>query len=48
MGLGDAGNAEVRVKWPDGAWSEPYAVTANGFVILQRGKAEATVWQPPR
>ena len=48
MGLGNAGNAEVRVKWPDGAWSEPYAVTANEFVILQRGKTEAAIWQPPR
>jgi hypothetical protein len=46
FGIGAAETAEIRVQWPGGEWSEPYAVAANGFSVLERGKAEATPWQP--
>lgn len=48
MGLGDAADAELRVKWPGGDWSAPYTVAANQFVILDRGKPAAAIWQPSR
>ncbi len=47
MGLGHSGEAELRVKWPDGEWSQPYRVQANKFVVIDRAKPEASYWQPP-
>ena len=46
FGIGAAETAEVRVQWPGGEWSAPYTLAANGFAVLERGKAEATPWQP--
>ena len=46
FGIGAADTAEVRVQWPGGEWSAPYTLAANGFAVLERGKAEATPWQP--
>jgi hypothetical protein len=46
FGIGDAKDAEIRVQWPNGEWSPTYKVAANGFALLERGKAEATPWQP--
>ncbi len=43
FGLGDAKKTEIRVQWPDGAWSQPYLVEANQFVILDREKSKAIV-----
>ncbi len=46
VGLGVSERASVRVQWPDGAWSHPYRVFANQFVVLQRGAGEAAYWYP--
>ncbi len=46
LGLGVAERAQVRVRWPDGAWSHPYRVFANNFVILERDRADALYWYP--
>ncbi len=46
VGLGTAERAEVRIKWPDGAWSAPFRVFANNFVILRRGDETARYWYP--
>lgn len=45
-GLGTAERATVRIQWPDGAWSHPYQVFANQFVIIRRGEERATYWYP--
>ncbi len=44
FGLGASDAAEVRIRWPHGAWSQPYAVKANQFAVLTRGRAEAEYW----
>ncbi|MEM7567938.1 MAG: FG-GAP-like repeat-containing protein, partial [Pseudomonadota bacterium] len=46
VGLGVSERASVRVQWPDGAWSHPYRVFANQFVVLKRGAGEAAYWYP--
>ncbi|MFW5679799.1 MAG: CRTAC1 family protein, partial [Pseudomonadota bacterium] len=46
LGLGVAERAEVRVRWPDGAWSHPYRVFADNFVILERDRPAASYWYP--
>ena len=46
MGLGQSERAEIRVKWPDGEWSQAYEVLANQFVIVGRGKPVVAYWQP--
>ncbi len=46
VGLGVSERASVRVQWPDGAWSHPYRVFANQFVVLNRGAGEAAYWYP--
>jgi enediyne biosynthesis protein E4 len=48
FGLGPAGEADVRVQWPDGETGPWLHVTANGFYDLQRGAAAAQPWLPPR
>ena len=48
VGLGTAPRAEVRVRWPDGAWSHPVRVLANQFAVIGRGAAEARTWLPPQ
>ena len=48
VGLGDATEAEVRVRWPGGGWSEPQRVTAGSFAMLERDVAAPRLWQPPR
>ncbi len=45
-GLGDADRAEVRVQWPDGETGPWMTVGADQFVTIERGTAEAIVWQP--
>ena len=39
MGLGDAAQAEMRVIWPDGVADAWQKLDANGFYVLERGKA---------
>ncbi|MGZ6267573.1 MAG: CRTAC1 family protein [Candidatus Limnocylindrales bacterium] len=48
FGLGSAANARVRVQWPDGEMGPWMTVTANQFVEIQRGAAEAHPWAPPK
>ncbi len=48
FGLGVAERAEIRVRWPDGSWSQSYRVFANNFVIIRRGKENAQYWYPPQ
>jgi enediyne biosynthesis protein E4 len=48
FGLGPAGNAQVRVKWPDGQTGPWIQVAANQFVYLDRGATEARPWSPPK
>jgi enediyne biosynthesis protein E4 len=45
VGLGTASQAEVRVTWPDGEVGAWQPVTANRFVLLERGKAPEP-WTP--
>ncbi len=46
VGLGDADEAEVRVQWPDGELGPWAEVPADSFVIVDRGRAEPTIWHP--
>jgi enediyne biosynthesis protein E4 len=46
-GLGGAGEAAVRVQWPDGEIGPWMTVGADQFVEIVRGTTEATPWQPP-
>ena len=45
-GLDDAERAEVRVQWPDGETGPWMTVGADQFVTIERGTAEAVIWQP--
>ncbi len=45
-GLGGAGEAEVRVRWPDGELGPWMTVDAGRFVEIERGATEATPWTP--
>ena len=47
VGLGTAERAELRIRWPDGEWSAPIRVFANGHVVVRRGEATAAMWYPP-
>jgi hypothetical protein len=46
IGLGDAGGAEVRVRWPDGELGPWVTVPANSFALLPRGASQGTPWAP--
>ena len=48
FGLGAAERAEIRVQWPDGEWSHPYRVFANQFVVIERGRPQASYWYAGR
>ena len=43
VGLGDAGSAEVRIRWPDGEVGPWQEVAANAFVTIPR-HGEPTEW----
>ncbi|HEX7172766.1 MAG TPA: CRTAC1 family protein [Candidatus Limnocylindria bacterium] len=45
VGIGQAGDAEVTVIWPDGTRDEPRTVEANRFIILPRD-AQPRPWEP--
>ena len=47
FGLGPAGEAEVRVQWPDGETGPWMRVAANQFADIERGATEARQWLPP-
>ena len=46
FGLGAAETAEVRIRWPHGEWSQPYALNANQLAILKRDRSDPGVWMP--
>ncbi len=46
FGLGDADSADVRVAWPGGETGPWLHVTANEFVVVHRGDAQAHRWSP--
>jgi hypothetical protein len=47
LGLGPAGSAELRVRWPDGETGPWLAADADQFVVIERGAPEAVPWTPP-
>ena len=47
FGLGTAGEAEIRLQWPDGERGPWMNVDANQFVMIERGDSEARLWLPP-
>jgi hypothetical protein len=48
FGLGTAGEAQIRVMWPDGVVGPWITATANQFVVMERGATEARPWSPPQ
>ncbi len=46
FGIGTAGEAEVRVRWPGSGWSEPRTLKAGSFAILERDATEPRPWSP--
>jgi hypothetical protein len=46
FGLGDAPSADVRVLWPGGEVGPWIQVSANEFMVVMRGMAEARRWSP--
>ncbi|MGZ8612451.1 MAG: CRTAC1 family protein [Actinomycetota bacterium] len=46
VGLGDAGAAELRVRWPDGEEGPWLELEANRFATIGRGASEPTEWVP--
>jgi hypothetical protein len=46
FGLGPAGEAQVRVQWPDGETGPWMKVTADQFVVIERGATQVTPWRP--
>jgi enediyne biosynthesis protein E4 len=47
FGLGSAESADMRVIWPDGEQGAWAAVDADGFYVVEKGKAPAR-WTPSR
>ena len=45
FGLGAATDAELRVRWPDGATSDWYKLAADTFYVLNRDQAPK-IWTP--
>lgn len=48
FGLGTAGEAQVRIQWPDGAVGPWITVTAGQFVVIERSATGARPWSPPQ
>jgi hypothetical protein len=46
LGVGDAEQVEVRVIWPDGESGPSQVVSADQFVVIERGAAEPRPWIP--
>jgi hypothetical protein len=46
LGLGPAGEASVRVTWPDGEVGPWLTIPADGFSIVERGASGARPWTP--
>ncbi|HUG32835.1 MAG TPA: CRTAC1 family protein [Acidimicrobiia bacterium] len=46
FGLGREGEAEVRIRWPDGITGPWMTVETNQFLIVQRGSSSPLAWSP--
>ena len=46
VGLGVAERVNIRIKWPDGAWSSTYRVFANQFVVIKKDDVIPKYWFP--
>jgi hypothetical protein len=46
VGLGAELHPKLRVRWPDGEWSEEMAVDADTFYVIDRTEGTASVWTP--
>jgi len=46
LGIGDSGDVEVRVTWPDGEVGPWLPVEANQIVLIERGATEAVPLSP--
>ncbi len=46
LGLGDASEATVVVRWPDGGETDTVSVPAGTFSTVTRGSAQPEVWTP--
>jgi hypothetical protein len=46
LGLGDATDATVRVRWPDGAPADTVTVDAGTFVTITQGSSQPEAWTP--
>jgi enediyne biosynthesis protein E4 len=46
FGLGLAKQVRLRVQWPHATWSEWYSADADGFYVVERGKAPVS-WRAP-
>ncbi len=47
FGLGSAGEAQVRVQWPDGATGPWMSADSNRFVVVDRNASSLETWTPP-
>jgi hypothetical protein len=46
FGLGDAGAAEIRVRWPDGELGPWLRLASDRFAVIERGASAPRVWVP--
>jgi hypothetical protein len=46
FGLGSATSAQVRVKWPDGTVGPWLPASADTFLVVAKGAAAVSPWQP--
>jgi hypothetical protein len=46
VGLGSATEAQVRVRWPDGAWSDAVTVAADRYLVVDRDAGPAPSGSP--
>jgi hypothetical protein len=46
FGLGEAMNAQVRIRWPHGEWNAPVLMKSNQFAIIRRGNPGPELWSP--
>ena len=47
VGLGVAERAAIRIKWPNGDWSQSIRAFANNHVVIRQGATTPIYWFPP-
>lgn len=47
VGLGVAERAAIRIKWPNGDWSQGIRAFANNHVVIRQGATTPIYWFPP-